>query len=108
MGAPQKPPRISKSRHNCEMSGSCCCCFVCVREMNAGVIETCGKFSRIAPPGCHCIMFPYETLSARVSLKVKHTEISCETKSKDNVFVTVIVAGNKGELPIKSTSQSDS
>ena len=63
--------------------------------MNAGVVETCGKFERVIPPGCHCIMFPYETLSPRaiLSLKVRHTEISCETKSKDNVFVTVIVAG---------------
>ena len=75
--------------------------------MNAGVVEKCGKFDRVIPPGCHCIMFPYETLSSRVSLKVRHTEISCETKSKDNVFVTVIVAGRQRERLTKTILQSD-
>lgn len=67
--------------------------MVCVREMDAGVVESCGKFDKIVPPGCHCIMFPYQTISARVSLRVRHLEIVCETKSKDNVFVSVVVGG---------------
>lgn len=69
-----------------------CCCMVCVREMNAGVIENCGKYSRIAPPGCHCIAFPFQTVTSRVSLKIRNLEVLCDTKSKDNVFVSVIVA----------------
>ena len=67
--------------------------MVCVREMDAGVVENCGKYSRILPPGLHCICFPVEAIAARVSLKIMHTEVSCDTKSKDNVFVTVVVAG---------------
>lgn len=61
--------------------------------MDAGVVESCGKYSRILPPGLHCICFPIEAVAANVSLKIKHTEVSCDTKSKDNVFVTVVVAG---------------
>ena len=61
--------------------------------MDAGVVENCGRFDKILAPGCHFIMYPFETVSARVSLKVKHTEVSCDTKSRDNVFVTVVVAG---------------
>jgi regulator of protease activity HflC (stomatin/prohibitin superfamily) len=71
--------------------------MVCVKEMDAGVVESCGKYSRILPPGLHCICFPIEAIAANVSLKIKHTEVSCDTKSKDNVFVTVVVAG-KGSL----------
>ena len=70
----------------------CCGCIVCVREMDAGIVESCGKFDSVLPPGLHCICFPYQQVSARISLKIKHTEVSCETKSKDNVFVTVVVA----------------
>ena len=68
--------------------------MVCVHEMDAGVVENCGKFDRILAPGCHCIKFPFESISARVSLKVQHLEVVCETKSKDNVFVSVVVTGD--------------
>ena len=66
--------------------------------MDAGVVETFGKYNRILAPGCHIIMYPLELVSARVSLKIKHTEISCDTKSRDNVFVTVVVAGNSQSI----------
>lgn len=32
-------------------------------------------------------------ITASVSLKIKHLEVHCDTKSKDNVFVQVVVAG---------------
>ena len=67
--------------------------MVCIQEMDAGVVESCGKYDRVIPPGCHCIMYPYQTITARVSLKIQHLEVVCETKSKDNVFVSVVVIG---------------
>eukprot|EP00596_Hydrurales_sp_CCMP1899_P002338 CAMPEP_0119042364 /NCGR_PEP_ID=MMETSP1177-20130426/14837_1 /TAXON_ID=2985 /ORGANISM="Ochromonas sp, Strain CCMP1899" /LENGTH=279 /DNA_ID=CAMNT_0007009117 /DNA_START=159 /DNA_END=998 /DNA_ORIENTATION=+ len=60
--------------------------------MNAGVVESCGKFSRVLPPGCHFMLWPYEMITSNVSLKIKHLEVHCDTKSKDNVFVQVVVA----------------
>lgn len=74
------------------MSGNTsCCCFICVREMDAGVIENCGKFSRVATAGFSCLTCPFETVRGVVSLQVQSQTIHCETKTKDNVFVNVEV-----------------
>eukprot|EP01041_Mallomonas_annulata_P005689 gene5689-11476_t len=69
-----------------------CCCCQCVQEMNAGVIENCGKFSRVAGAGFFCIFWPFENIKAVLSLKIWQLEVSCDTKTKDNVFVKVVVA----------------
>lgn len=37
-------------------------------------------------------MFPCETLTSRVSLRIQYLDIACDTKTKDNVFVKVVVA----------------
>ena len=60
--------------------------------MEAGVVENCGRFSKVVPPGLSCILFPFEVVTAKLSLKIHQMEISCDTKTKDNVFVQVIVA----------------
>jgi hypothetical protein len=52
-----------------------------------------GKFKRVLAPGMTCIRFPLERVVARLSLKVRHLEIHCDSKTKDNVFVKVVVAG---------------
>ena len=76
-------------------------CLVCVNEMDAGVVESCGKFDRVLPPGCHFICYPYQILKAHVSLKIQQLEVVCETKTKDNVFISVVVVGiNAYELCI--------
>lgn len=68
------------------------CCFVCVNEAEAGIIENCGKYDRVMAPGCSILKCPCETYRATISLKIQHIEIACDTKTKDNVFVNVIVA----------------
>eukprot|EP01039_Chlorochromonas_danica_P002509 gene2509-2747_t len=70
---------------------SCMCCG-CVQEMDAGVIENCGKFSRVVPAGWVCLMYPCEQVVRSVSLRVQYLDVSCDTKTKDNVFVRVVVA----------------
>lgn len=72
--------------------GMSCCCFECVTESEAGIVEYCGKHSRVLTPGIHCLMCPFELLVSRVTMKVRYLEVKCETKTKDNVFVSVIVA----------------
>jgi hypothetical protein len=80
-----------------------------------GVIENCGKFSRLAevraqgsfyssydllliPPiyiiqaGCFCLSCPFEYVAGRVSLRVQELKVRLETKTLDNVFVTVDVS----------------
>jgi regulator of protease activity HflC (stomatin/prohibitin superfamily) len=61
--------------------------------MNAGVVENLGKFSRVIPPGFACLLYPLESIASTISLKIQHLEVHCDTKTKDNVFVKVIVAG---------------
>ena len=73
------------------MSG--CLCFDCVHEMDAGVVESCGKFNRVVPAGCVILMCPCERIVARVPLRINYMEVQCDTKTKDNVFVRVVVAG---------------
>ena len=98
-----------------EMSG--CCCFDTVSTSEVGIVESCGKFSRLAevidstssfllqnipiykylyPPkiqaGCFCISCPFEYVAGRVSLRVQELKVRLETKTLDNVFVTVDVS----------------
>ena len=61
--------------------------------MNAGVIENCGKYSRIAPAGCICMQWPFESIVRTLSLKILQLNVICDTKTKDNVFVKAVVSG---------------
>lgn len=85
---------------------SVCCCFECVHEMEAGVIESCGKFSRVVPAGCVCLMCPCERIVARIPLRINYMEVQCDTKTKDNVFVRVVVAGKSTLCAPPSTQQT--
>jgi len=69
-----------------------CCCFECIQTSTIGVVENLGKFSRIVPAGLVCIMCPLESVVGRVSLRVQQLDVPCETKTKDNVFVTVVIS----------------
>lgn len=51
-----------------------------------------GKFSRVVPAGLYCLNFPCEELKKKVSLRIQYLECACDTKTKDNVFVRVVVA----------------
>ena len=60
--------------------------------MEAGVVEDCGKFSAIYAPGLHFLIPCYQVIRSEVSLKIRHLDVTCDTKTKDNVFVKVVVA----------------
>lgn len=67
-------------------------CFVCPANSSIAVIERCGKFERIAHPGCNCINpFLCESSAGGLSLRVQQLDVRCETKTKDNVFVKMQV-----------------
>jgi regulator of protease activity HflC (stomatin/prohibitin superfamily) len=69
-----------------------CCCFGYIREMDAGIVENFGKFSRVLPAGFYWLNCPCEVLTKTISLRVQYLECVCDTKTKDNVFVHVVVA----------------
>jgi len=43
------------------------CCIMVVREMDAGIIQNCGKYSRVAAPGCVCLMWPFESIVGTIN-----------------------------------------
>lgn len=63
-----------------------------IEQQRVGVIERFGKFLRLAGPGLHIRIPIVDRVAARVSLQVEQLVLNIETKTKDNVFVTVEVA----------------
>lgn len=64
-----------------------------VNQSKVAVREQFGKFDDVLEPGCHCLpwCFGYK-LAGELSLRVQQLDIRCETKTKDNVFVTVVAS----------------
>merc|ERR1712032_1516868 len=54
--------------------------------------EDLGQFKRLIDPGLHCIAYPIIQIAGTLSLRIQQLDITCETKTKDNVFVHVGVA----------------
>jgi len=68
-------------------------CYTCVDQSTVQVVERCGRFHRIAHPGFHCLVCVLgESVSGSLSLRVQQLDVRCETKTKDNVFVQVVVS----------------
>jgi len=75
------------------MASTCCCCFATVPEASVGIVEKFGKFKREAGAGLHWLCCCLgENLKGSVSLRVQQLDVDCETKTKDNVFVTIVVS----------------
>ena len=68
-----------------------CFCLACVRTNTVALVERCGKFQAIKGPGCQCLVWPVDSIVGRVSLRVRQLDVNCETKTKDNVFVNVVI-----------------
>lgn len=64
-----------------------------VEQSTVAVKEHFGKFDKVLEPGCHCLpwCFGYR-LAGKLSLRVNQLDVRCETKTKDNVFVTVVAS----------------
>jgi len=67
------------------------CCFT-ISTAEVGVIETWGKFNRMAQPGLGFIICPMEQLVGRLSFRVQQIDVRVETKTLDNVFLTAVVS----------------
>jgi regulator of protease activity HflC (stomatin/prohibitin superfamily) len=62
-----------------------------VRTYSSGVVERFGKFNRVAKPGLQFLV-PYCETVRFVDLQVRQAVVNVETKTKDNVFVTIPVS----------------
>jgi regulator of protease activity HflC (stomatin/prohibitin superfamily) len=62
-----------------------------VRTYTAGIVERFGKYNRIARPGLQFLV-PYCETVRFIDLQVRQAAVNVETKTKDNVFVTIPVS----------------
>lgn len=76
-----------------------CCCITCINTSEVGIVERFGSYSRLLSPGMNFIMFPAETCVASMSTRIQQLNTTCETKTKDNVFVEVGVAVQYAVIP---------
>ena len=64
-----------------------------VRQQSVAIVERFGRYQKIATSGIHMrLPFGIDKIAARVQLRLLQSEIVVETKTQDNVFVTMNVA----------------
>ena len=65
--------------------------FFTVEQQSAAIVESFGKFARVASPGLQIKMPFIQQVRGRISLRVRQLDVPVETKTSDNVFVRVAV-----------------
>lgn len=71
--------------------GNCC---LCLSPDELAAVEHCGSFQEIKRAGCHVLGFDVCGICYNVrkkSTRIVDCHVTCETKTEDNVFVTVKV-----------------
>lgn len=66
--------------------------FFTVRTAEIAVIQRFGKFQRLAEPGLNIKIPLVDMVAGRVSLRVNQITLTMETKTRDNVFVTIPIS----------------
>lgn len=72
-----------------------------VRQQTAAIVERFGKFKKISSAGLNFKVPLIDKIAGRVSLRVQQLDVRVETKTKDNVFVFVVVSVQYYVLPTK-------
>jgi len=72
-----------------------------VRQQTAAIIERFGKFKKISSAGLNFKVPLIDQVAGRVSLRVQQLDVRVETKTRDNVFVFVVVSVQYYVLPAK-------
>jgi regulator of protease activity HflC (stomatin/prohibitin superfamily) len=76
--------------------------FFTVSTAQVAVITRFGKFLRIAEPGLNWKWPFVDSVTGRVSLRVNQITLTMETKTKDNVFVTIPISVQNRVRPEKA------
>lgn len=72
-----------------------------VKQQTAAIVERFGKFTKISSAGLNFKIPLIDKIAGRVSLRVQQLDVRVETKTKDNVFVFVVVSVQYYVLPAK-------
>jgi regulator of protease activity HflC (stomatin/prohibitin superfamily) len=75
--------------------------FFTVNTAQVAIITRFGKFLAIANPGLNWKWPFIDTVSGRVSLRINQISLTMETKTKDNVFVTIPISVQNRVRPEK-------
>ena len=75
--------------------------FFTVSTAEVAVITRFGKFRRVADPGLNWKWPLIDRVAGRVSLRVNQINLTMETKTKDNVFVTIPISVQNRVRPEK-------
>ena len=75
--------------------------FFTVNTAQVAVITRFGKFLRVADPGLNWKMPYFDSVAGLVSLRVNQITLTMETKTKDNVFVTIPISVQNRVRPEK-------
>lgn len=72
-----------------------------VNQQTAAIVERFGKFNKISSAGLNFKIPIIDRIAGRLSLRVRQLDVRVETKTKDNVFVFVIVSVQYFVIPDK-------
>lgn len=72
-----------------------------VRQQTVAIVERFGKFNKASTAGLNIKIPIIDRIVGRVSLRVQQLDVRVETKTKDNVFVFVVVSVQYYVLPTK-------
>jgi regulator of protease activity HflC (stomatin/prohibitin superfamily) len=75
--------------------------FFTVSTAEVAVITRFGKFLRVAEPGLNWKVPIIDSVAGRISLRVNQINLTMETKTKDNVFVTIPISVQNRVRPEK-------
>jgi len=75
--------------------------FFTVNTAQVAVITRFGRFLRVANPGLNWKLPFIDSIAGRVSLRVNQIALTMETKTKDNVFVTIPISVQSRVRPDK-------
>lgn len=63
-----------------------------VKQQTFAIVERFGRFNRVTAPGLHFRIPIVEVIAGRVSIRVNELNVKIRTKTKDNVFVDLLIA----------------
>ncbi|KAJ4898638.1 Hypersensitive-induced response protein 3 [Raphanus sativus] len=72
--------------------GNLLCC-VLVKQSDVAIMERFGKFQKVLNPGLQFVPWVIgDYVAGQLTLRLQQLDVQCETKTKDNVFVTVVAS----------------
>ncbi len=72
-----------------------------VKQQTAAIVERFGRFKKVSRAGLNFKIPLIDQIAGRLSLRVQQLDVRVETKTKDNVFVFVVVSVQYYVLPDK-------